>query len=584
MKKKIRVHTSLLLALSVIVIALCAAAPRVSALITPYGSVSSGSLSDEKVIWDYFMIKINNAYGVAGLMGNLYAESKLKSNNLQDSYESSLHYSDNTYTKAVDEGTYKNFTEDGAGYGLAQWTTSIRKVKLYDFIKSRNVSIADFGAQLDFLNNELNVSYPSVISALKSAKSIREASTTVLKQFESPADQSWSVQETRASYSQKYYDRYVNSPVDTTVDDVPPVISGVTVSNVNSYGFTLTFNVTDNTAVYKASVPVWSEKNGKDDICWHTPVRNGNSFTLTVDTSDHNFESGLFNAQIYAYDVSENITTADVPAVRVPSMHSGTVVVTSKIMLTAINGDQWANTGAYLWTEGTFKAVWWRVLKAERDGRNYKVTAIYNENTGSKSVDPPSGGVLIAVHVSDKSYDAASKVKVGDHFIIQGVTGNVLSSGAYAGFGELMPPSYELVPVSGSGITIENGNILSNVPQGLTLSAFFGKFEDYDEEKKVYNINNSEITTGYVGTGSTVKIYDDDGNEVKSYKVKLKGDIDGDGRITATDYLKVRTMFKSPSSTLRDIQKKAADINEDGRYTVFDYIAIKRVVSGTYRF
>ena len=75
MKKKIRVHTSLLLALSVIVISLCAAAPRVSALITPYGSVSSGSLSDEKIIWDYFMIKIKNAYGVAGLMGNLYTES-----------------------------------------------------------------------------------------------------------------------------------------------------------------------------------------------------------------------------------------------------------------------------------------------------------------------------------------------------------------------------------------------------------------------------------------------------------------------------------------------------------------------------
>lgn len=45
---------------------------------------------NEKHIWDVLYAKIGNSYGVAGLMGNLYAESGLQPNNLQNSYEESL--------------------------------------------------------------------------------------------------------------------------------------------------------------------------------------------------------------------------------------------------------------------------------------------------------------------------------------------------------------------------------------------------------------------------------------------------------------------------------------------------------------
>lgn len=70
---------------------------------------------NEKHIWDVLYAKIGNSYGVAGLMGNLYAESGLQPNNLQNSYEESLGYSDSSYTQAVDNGSYTNFTSDSAG-------------------------------------------------------------------------------------------------------------------------------------------------------------------------------------------------------------------------------------------------------------------------------------------------------------------------------------------------------------------------------------------------------------------------------------------------------------------------------------
>ena len=44
------------------------------------------TVNAEKTIWDYLIGKINNPYGVAALMGNLYAESALRPSNLQDSY------------------------------------------------------------------------------------------------------------------------------------------------------------------------------------------------------------------------------------------------------------------------------------------------------------------------------------------------------------------------------------------------------------------------------------------------------------------------------------------------------------------
>ena len=62
----------------------------------------------ETLIWQYLQSRLNNPYGTAGLMGNLYAESALNPQNLQNSFEKSLGYTDQEYTKAVNNGTYNN--------------------------------------------------------------------------------------------------------------------------------------------------------------------------------------------------------------------------------------------------------------------------------------------------------------------------------------------------------------------------------------------------------------------------------------------------------------------------------------------
>lgn len=163
---------------------------------------------NETLIWSYLKSNGLNDYGVAGLMGNLFAESGLIPNNLQNTYSREFGLSDAEYTAAVDNGTYTNFVNDKAGYGLAQWTHWSRKKKLLEYARATGRSIGDLNMQLEFLVLEMRDSFPSVWRTLHYAQSLLEASNAVLLNFERPADQSLEVQSKRAGFGQTYYDKY----------------------------------------------------------------------------------------------------------------------------------------------------------------------------------------------------------------------------------------------------------------------------------------------------------------------------------------------------------------------------------------
>ena len=166
-----------------------------------------GTTNEEK-IWNYLKENGLSNCGVAGLMGNLYAESGLCPNNLQNTYEGKLGMADAEYTELVDKGSYTNFVRDSAGYGLAQWTYWSRKEALLAFAKASGKSIGDLEMQLGFLMQELSTSFKSVLSILKTATTVRAASDIVLTGFEKPADQSEEAKQKRAAYGQAYYDKY----------------------------------------------------------------------------------------------------------------------------------------------------------------------------------------------------------------------------------------------------------------------------------------------------------------------------------------------------------------------------------------
>lgn len=192
--------------------------------------------NNEQKIWNYLKAAGLNDCGAAGMMGNLYAESGLFPNNLQNAYEKKLGYTDTTYTAAVDDGSYTEFACDAAGYGLAQWTYSTRKAGLLSFAKEKHKSIGDLELQLDYLMKELKEGYTAVLNILKTASTVMEASNAVLMKFERPADQSEAVQSKRAGYGQKYYNKYANITGGTTMSYTNSTLIDCTVKSPNHSG------------------------------------------------------------------------------------------------------------------------------------------------------------------------------------------------------------------------------------------------------------------------------------------------------------------------------------------------------------
>ena len=105
----------------------------------------------KKIIWDYFKSKGFTDYGIAGLMGNIQAESNFKSQNLQSTGNEKLGMTDEEYTTAVDCGkyTFDMYRKDGYGFGLAQWTFHTRKAALFNYAKKCGKSIGDLQMQRD---------------------------------------------------------------------------------------------------------------------------------------------------------------------------------------------------------------------------------------------------------------------------------------------------------------------------------------------------------------------------------------------------------------------------------------------------
>ena len=174
-----------------------------------------------QIIWNFLKSQGLSDCGIAGLMGNLYAESGLQPNNLQNTYSKKLGLSDAEYTKRVDSGAYTNFVRDSAGYGLAQWTYWSRKQNLLNYAKQQKKSIGDLTMQLNFLAQELKTSFPSVWQTLRTATTVAQASNVVLLQFERPADQSAAVQQKRADFSKTYYDKYAVRQVTSSMTNSP---------------------------------------------------------------------------------------------------------------------------------------------------------------------------------------------------------------------------------------------------------------------------------------------------------------------------------------------------------------------------
>ena len=154
--------------------------------------------------------------GACAILGNVQAESGFVPNNLEDSFNTRLGISDEQYTAAVDNGSYTNFTTDGCGYGLAQWTYGTRKEKFLKYIKAHGKSIADLDGQINFLIKEFQEDFSALWSQLKTSKDLYNLTWILLDKWENPQVKNI---DTRYQYAQNWFNTLRNNPRSNTMTE-----------------------------------------------------------------------------------------------------------------------------------------------------------------------------------------------------------------------------------------------------------------------------------------------------------------------------------------------------------------------------
>lgn len=80
-----------------------------------------------------------------------------------------------------------------------------------------------------------------------------------------------------------------------------------------------------------------------------------------------------------------------------------------------------------------------------------------------------------------------------------------------------------------------------------------------------------------VQTGGSIGIEINNRTEFK-YKVAVLADVNGDGKISALDYVKIKNHIMKTNLINSDVYLTAADVNDDGKISALDYVRIKNYI------
>jgi murein DD-endopeptidase MepM/ murein hydrolase activator NlpD/LAS superfamily LD-carboxypeptidase LdcB len=166
--------------------------------------ISEGELSNSKDIIDFLKEKGLSDEQASGIAGNLFIESRFKTDALGD---------------------------NGTSFGLAQWHAD-RWDNLKEFVRDNDYDINSMNGQLEFLWYELKNKYSSVLDELRKTYTPADSATVFASKYERPASKNYSK---RVQSAENLYEKYtgkkiINKDTDalsnefTSRNDLPPDI------------------------------------------------------------------------------------------------------------------------------------------------------------------------------------------------------------------------------------------------------------------------------------------------------------------------------------------------------------------------
>lgn len=264
-----------------------------------------------------------------------------------------------------------------------------------------------------------------------------------------------------------------------------------------------------------ASDPYWGEKAAARGYYFDTAKQDYGRYTIGIAKSGNiNFykEASTSSTRIYTSEAGSGGNLFDFP-----------VVILGK------------ETGA----NGTvfYKVISDISLTDDRNGRN--VSAVFNP-------------------YRDYLYVKASDI-------------NIVFNGSDAGVGGKIEKPDDVV----NALFLSNADsYLTGFSLGGDVSSIISRIASLGSgcSVSVQKADGTQITNGTLATGMTMTITVD--GVSKSYTVVIRGDVSGDGKLSAIDYVKVRN-YLDGSSSLKDAFLKGADTSGDSKVTAIDYVKLR---------
>ena len=350
-------------------------------------------------------------------------------------------------------------------------------------------------------------------------------------------------------------------PVIVEDDKEAPVITEVSVSDISAQGYTVTCRVTDNQGVDCVCFPTWTVAGDQDDLPadWGVTQRgtpSGDIYTFRVSASEHNNETGDYITHIYAFDTSGNISCYEMETVLVVDDTQAPVITDAVI--------------------------------SDITAQGYTVTCKVTDNMGVDEVTFPTwtlagGQDNTVTQAGVRDGDTYTfRVNAMDHNFALGEYTTQICARDGAGNETVLtlePVTVQDPVVIPEKILLADSSVYSmkdalvlDVKPRTTAEALLKEFAY--EELQVKDKNGQPVSADKkVGTGYTVELYDGD-TLVDAVKLVVLGDLDGNGVIDTTDYMRIKSSLLD-GFALDTVEHKAADVNGDGAVDTTDYMRVK---------
>lgn len=263
-------------------------APYAAVFVTEPGLSTQSAESVELECYNYFVNKMGlNTAAACGILANIYNECSFKPNNLQGFYETKLGFTDESYTEAVDKGTYTNFVNDKAGYGLVQFTWWELKRDLLAYAQSKGKSIGDTQTQLEYLEISLGTKRTNDLLAIpNTAQGAYDAGKYFCDEYEKPGLKDQPGIRARLARD-TFWPKYSNALAQAE-SGVPNALSPPEPVSVSATadGPLFTWNGVAGATkyrVYRDEGEGWVKLANTKEQCWtDSTAQNGKTYTYTV--------------------------------------------------------------------------------------------------------------------------------------------------------------------------------------------------------------------------------------------------------------------------------------------------------------